>query len=145
MDPNFMRKIDEIHTAGITTATDVKWIKDEIERGRAKFDDHGKRIGALETNQSWRSRVSVMLAAALGAAGVHFTKVMVAAAVISALLPALAHGQTVDARRAAIIEKVRSIGVYPGAEFEVFGAVYRIEAVTVDANYTLIVKTKVVR
>lgn len=126
-----------------------------LERGATKMDDHGRRISSLEQSSSWRSRLAVLLGAALGGIGVHLTKVIVAAILLTALLTtaaiaapvarAPAERVLVDARRAAILKAVRSIGVYPGAEIAILNSVFLIEAVEVATDYTVTVRTRLIR
>ena len=47
-------------------ANDVKWIRQEMERGRSKLDLHDKRIGALET---WKYLVTTIATLAAGVFG----------------------------------------------------------------------------
>lgn len=126
-----------------------------LERGANRMDDHGTRIVALEKNQHWRSRLAAVLGAMAGGAGIHFTRVIVAAVVLSALLVSPAPGATtpkvttppplVDQRRAAILKFVMAIGVLPGAEIPVGSNVYVVEAVDVLPDYTVVIRTRLIR
>ena len=51
----------------------------------------------------------------------------------------------IDARRAAIVKAVASIGVYPGAELTILGSTYLIEAVEVSADYVVTIRTRLLR
>jgi hypothetical protein len=142
-----------------------------LERGASRMDEHGDRIATLERNMSWRSRVSALLGAIIGGVGIHLAKVIVASVALSALLVSSAPGaaapktlsaktgvnalvpaktgvnalSVIDARRAAIVKAVASIGVYPGAELTILGSTYLIEAVEVSADYVVTIRTRLLR
>jgi hypothetical protein len=143
-----------------------------LERGASRMDEHGDRIATLERNMSWRSRVSALLGAIIGGVGIHLAKVIVASVALSALLVSPAPGaaapktalvktgvnalsssvktgvnalSVIDARRAAIVKAVASIGVYPGAELTILGSTYLIEAVEVSADYVVTIRTRLLR
>ena len=68
---------------------------------------------------------------------------------VNALSPSVKTGvnalSVIDARRAAIVKAVASIGVYPGAELTILGSTYLIEAVEVSADYVVTIRTRLLR
>lgn len=55
-----------IRDAQTKTATDVGWIRQSMERGSKRMDEHDKRLGSLERWRTWSAGIGMSVAALLG-------------------------------------------------------------------------------
>jgi hypothetical protein len=62
------RALDDIRAATAATATDVKWIKEGMQRGAARMDVHDTRLQKVESRMNWFAGAGAVLGSMLGAA-----------------------------------------------------------------------------
>lgn len=82
------RLLGDIRDRQAATATDVKWIKDALEKGGARMDAHEARVSMVEkyqhahearihkveTHQQWFSTLAASIGALMGVGGNHLFK-----------------------------------------------------------------------
>jgi hypothetical protein len=62
------RALDDIRAATAATATDVKWIKDGMQRGSGRMDAHDARLQKVESRLNWFAGAGAVAGSMLGAA-----------------------------------------------------------------------------
>lgn len=85
LDDYLRKKIDEIHESAISTARDMVWVKERMEKDALRVDmrfatadirheANEKRLRKVESQQRWYAGAGSMLGMILGALGVHMIK-----------------------------------------------------------------------
>jgi len=62
------RALEDIRAATSATATDVKWIKQGMQRGTERMDGHAARLQKVERRVNWFAGAGAVLGSMLGAA-----------------------------------------------------------------------------
>lgn len=62
------RALEDIRAATSATATDVKWIKQGMQRDGDRLDRHDARLRKVESRMNWFAGAGAVLGSMLGAA-----------------------------------------------------------------------------